>query len=97
MADDSELIVDKNGRVTTFVGKDGVHLARAITTKSAINLYLKTRIKPTRGVGIKKLLAIATQYTKNPYKISEMQKAIDELDTFINTLQSALPVTERKY
>lgn len=79
----------------TYSGPDAVDYFRARTLKSAIQMYVKSggQIIPTRGVGITKMLAMASEYTGNKYKRTEAVRAIDELSVWIATMQSAIPVT----
>ena len=89
---DSELHIDKNGKVSAYIGPDATQLFRAKATKMAISLHEKTGMIPTRGVTITKLFAIAGQYTGKKYKRGEHARAVADLTIWINTMASALPV-----
>jgi hypothetical protein len=80
---------------TSYSGPDAVAYFRARTLHSSISLYIKSggQIIPTRGVGITKMLAIATEFTGNKYKRTEAAKALEELNIWIATMRSALPIT----
>lgn len=78
---------------TTFAGKDAVNLFRAITLKSSMRLWQATGMIPTRGVGIKQMLAIAEEYTGKKYRRSQVEQAILDVDHWIGVMKSALPVT----
>lgn len=91
---DSELHIDKTGKVSAYIGPDATQLFRAKATKMAILLHQKTGMVPTRGVTITKLYAIAGQYTGKKYKRGEHAKAISDLSIWINTMVTALPVVE---
>lgn len=90
----SELQVDKTGKVSAYIGPDATQLFRAKATKMAISLHQKTGMIPTRGVTITKLFTIAGQYTGKKYKRGEHEKAISDLSIWINTMVTALPVVE---
>lgn len=90
--DDSYVVAGKHG--TTFVGADATKLYSVMALKSALGLYYKTKMKITRHVGIKGMLISAGQVTGKTYKTSqpEIMQAINDLDTWINNMKSALPV-----
>lgn len=77
----------------SFTGKDSVHLFRAITLKASLNLFAKTGMKPTRGVGGPQLRAIATEYTGQAYKRGEEAKAAEDVRVWIETMKAAMPIS----
>lgn len=79
---------------TSYVGSDATQLFRVNMLKSAIRLYVKTGIIPTRGMGIKKMLKAAEQYTGRKYKTSEANVAIEDLHHWVTCMVSALPIQE---
>lgn len=81
---------------TTFSGPDAVAYFRARSLRSAIQLYVKSGLIPTRGMGITKMLTLATEFSGVKYKRTEAQRAIDDLSIWIATMQSALPITSDK-
>lgn len=87
-------MVVRNGQVTTYVGRDAVSVVKALTLWSAIRLYVRSggRIIPTRGVGITKMLALATQFTGKKYKRSEAAQAADDVKKWADEMKAALPV-----
>jgi len=95
--DNSEIVLHKGGG-STIAGKDGVFFYRAIQLRTFMKLYRKTGLIPTRGVGAKQMLAIATEYTAKTYKNSpaQMDQAIEDLNTWIETMRAALPVTDNR-
>ena len=72
--------VDKHGSITV-TGSDGMDIFRMLTLKSSLSLYLKTGIKPTRGVGLRQMLDLATEFTGKKYKGSkpEGERALADL------------------
>jgi hypothetical protein len=96
--DDSEIIHTDGG--TTITGQDAMLYFKAAQLKGFIKLYMNTGMIPTRGVGIKSMLAQAAAITKTkkPYKTSkpEQQRALDELTTWCHTMKAALPITDKR-
>lgn len=93
--DDSHIVYSKSRReATSYVGKDATQLFRVNMLKVSIRLWVKTGMKPTRGVGIRKMLDMATQYTGRKYKTSEASEAIDDLHNWVQVMVSALPIEE---
>lgn len=82
------------GEATSYVGRDATELYRVNLLKISIRLWVKTGLKPTRGVGIRKMLAMAERYTGRKYKTSEASQAIDDLHNWVTTMVSALPIKE---
>jgi hypothetical protein len=90
---DSELHVSDN-RIVAYVGNDATQLFRVKMLRAAINLHAKTGMIPTRGVTITKMFRMAEQYTGQKYKRGEHTRVIADLEVWINTMLSALPVVE---
>lgn len=75
---------NKAGNAVAFNG-DAVQIYRAALCASSLKLFLATGIKPTRGVGLKQLLAIATEYTGNAYHgRKDGTRAIAELTAWVH-------------
>ena len=55
---DSYVKVDPRG-TTSYVGPDAANLARAILLQSALDMWAKTGMIPTRGINGKAMLAMA--------------------------------------
>lgn len=91
---DSSIRISASG--TTFSGPDAVAYFHALSLKSHIQMYVKSggQIIPTRGVGITKMLAIASEFTGVKYKRTQTAQALDDLSVWIATMQSALPITK---
>lgn len=84
-----------NGKCSSFVGSDAVNYVRAELLASSLKLYAATKIIPTRGVTISKMLAMATGYTGKAYKRGDAIKAADDVKKWANEMKAALPVVER--
>ena len=80
---------DAKGNARSFEG-EGVNVFRAALLASSLGLWLKTKIIPTRGVGITKMLAMAEGYTGKKYKRSETQTAIDDLNAWVQRRKQEL-------
>lgn len=93
--DNSHIVYSKGrGEAISYVGKDATQLFRVNMLKVSIRLWLKTGMKPTRGVGIKKMLEMASHYTGRKYKTSQAAEAIDDLHNWVSVMVSALPIEE---
>jgi hypothetical protein len=93
--EDSYIVYSKGRKeATSYIGRDATELFRVNMLKVSIRLWLKTGMKPTRGVGIKKMLGMATQYTGRSYKTSEAAQAVDDLHNWVTCMVSALPINE---
>lgn len=79
---------------TSYVGRDATELFRVNMIKVSIKLWMKTGMMPTRGVGIKKMLKMAEQYTGRKYKTSEAAYAVEDLHNWVSVMVSALPIKE---
>lgn len=95
MSDDSKIVVTK-GISTSYIGKDATHLFRVKMLRSSINLHMKTGMIPTRGVTITKMFKIAQEYTGQTYKRGEHERCIADLDVWISTMLSAMPIEHRE-
>jgi hypothetical protein len=87
---DSSITISSSG--TTFAGPDATHLFRAKMLASALGLYAKCGIIPTRGVTITKMLAMASTYSGKKYKRGDAAKAQADVAEWANTMLAALPV-----
>jgi hypothetical protein len=93
---DSYISISPSG--TTYSGPDAVRLQQAITLRSAIKMYVVSsgQIIPTRGMGITKMLALATTITGKTYKRSQATQAQADLHIWIETMKSALPIFQQE-
>ena len=80
-------------KCTSFVGSDAVNYVRAELLASSLKMYVSSggRIIPTRGVGITKMLQMATGYTGKKYKRTEASKAADDVKKWADEMKAALP------
>ena len=83
---------------TTYSGPDAIRLQQAITLRSAIKMYVMSsgQIIPTHGMGITKMLALATTITGKPYKRTQTAEAQADLHIWIETMKSALPIFQQE-
>ena len=92
MVEQSYLVANKEGVVTSYIGPDATHLFRVKMLRHALKGWLKFKMLPTRGVNMTKMLKMAEEYTGNKYKRTEVQYAIEDLDVWISTMVAAMPV-----
>lgn len=93
--EDSYVVYSKGRKeATSYVGRDATQLFRVNMLKVSIRLWCKTGMKPTRGVGIRKMLDMAYQYTGRRYKTSEAMEAVDDLHNWVTCMVSAMPIKE---
>ena len=88
----SYLQIEADGRVSSFVGPDAVALFHARALRAAIAAYMRFGLRPTRGVGPSRMLAMASGITGKPYRRGAYASAIADLTTWIAALESALPI-----
>ncbi len=88
---DTYVEYNANGDAVAFVGDDAVLILQAGYLKMHISLYQKCGVIPTRGYGIKRMLAAATSITKEPYKFTDLDAPIRDLGVWIAEMKSALP------
>lgn len=94
-AQPSSITYDKSGNAVTFSGPDAVELYRAGLLHMHIGLWIKTKMIPTRGVTITRMLAMASEFTGKRYTHKQAAQACADLDVWIKTMKAALPsVTE---
>lgn len=92
---DSHIVV-KDGKCQTFVGSDATNYVRAEMLASCLMMYYNSngRIIPTRGVGIKKMLAMATGYTGRKYSFKDAAYAAEDVKKWAAEMKAALPKIE---
>ena len=89
-------IETRNGNAVGFIGPDATNLFRAVMLRASIKLYAETGMKPTRGVGMRQMLDMASGYSGKLYKgKADLARAAADLDIWINAMKSALPTVER--
>ena len=62
-----------------FNGPAAVDVYRISLLASSIGIWAKTGMVPTRGLSITKMLKLASQYTRKPYKRTEALTAQADL------------------
>lgn len=100
-ADRSYIEVDEKGNAVGYIGPDATAFFQAKVVRSAINLWISTRMMVTRGASLSVLLQKTADITGKPrssYKKSEAgaAKARSDLDAWIMNMRTALPVVTRK-
>lgn len=92
MNDDSAIHYTSHGS-TMLTGPDGMAFFRATVLASALKLYAKTGICPTRGVGPKNMMAHATAITGKTFKARDYLGAAAAVTEWAQTMKAALPKT----
>ena len=87
--DDSKVIHHASG--TTFVGPDAISCMRAFALASALDLYAKAGILPSRNMSATKLLRAANQYTGKTYRYGEHAQAAADVRLWAREMRDALP------
>lgn len=95
--EDSHIQLKPSGAII-LTGNDAHELYRAMQIRSAIGLYMKTGMIPTRGVTITKLLRAAKQYTGKIYgrTPAAYAVAINDLTVWIDNMRTAIPTTDER-
>jgi hypothetical protein len=90
--DNSEIRVHKGGSISV-TGRDGMYFYRALHVKMALSMWIRTGLRPTRGVGPTQMLTLASEYTGKTYKRGQHQQALDDLQVWLDTMKAAIPFT----
>ena len=92
----SEIIITPTSIL--YSGPDAVNLYAVTALRTSLSLYLRTggRLRPHRGWTLRAALTTASRFTGQRYKASrpEAERAIADLQVWISTMRSALPITE---
>lgn len=80
----------KDGNAASFEGA-AVNIYRAAILASSIGLWIKTGIKPTRGIGITKMLEMAKGYTGQTYTRKRADIAVTDLNEWVQQRKAATP------
>ena len=91
MTEKAEIHYNPDGSLSALVGKDAVELMRVQSIIQGIKLHIKSGVMITRGMGITKLLALATIYTGKKYKRTEGEQAMQDLNVWFQTMKSSIP------
>lgn len=84
---------------TMFSGPDSVNLFRAVTLGSALKMYARCGMIPTRGMTITGLLQLASEYTGKNYGRGNREKAAlaaADVQVWVNAMRSAIPVVDMR-
>lgn len=92
MTEDSYITV-KDNTVTSFVGPDATYLFQAKCIVMSLRA-IKSGFRLTRGATPTRMFALASQYTGQKYKKGEYDRAMADLQVWISTMESALPLIE---
>jgi hypothetical protein len=93
MNDSSSIRISKNGAVAV-TGPDAILLYKALALRSALQLYAKTKIRPTRHIGPTDMLELAGEFSRRKYKRGAFAEAISDLTVWIDTMKAALPIID---
>lgn len=93
----NDTVTIKNGEYVSYDGPKAVDFFRVRMLHSSIGLYIKTdgQVIPTRGMGITKMLSMASQYTGKKYKLTQKQNALDDLALLIDQKRSELNIVSK--
>ncbi len=80
----------------SITGPDAMLYFKAAHLRSALRLFARTGIKPTRGVGGRQLMALATEITGKAYKARAYDQAVADLDVWLQTMRGALHVEDQR-
>lgn len=81
-----------DGSAASFEGAP-VNVYRAALLASSIGLWIETKIIPTRGVGITKMLKMAEGYTGKTYTRTLAWLAVKDLREWVEARKAATPST----
>jgi len=95
MSEANYLSVNKDGKISAYVGQEATRIPAAIALGMSIRLWVKTKIIPTEGFGIGKMLKMAKSFTGVVYKRSEADKAAEDLLEWAQARKNELPVEYR--
>ena len=93
MIEKAEIHYNPDGSLSALIGPDAIELMRVQSIIQGIKLHIKSggRMMITRGMGITKLLALATTYTGKKYKRTEGEQAMQDLNVWFQTMKSSIP------
>jgi hypothetical protein len=74
---------DAQGQATAFDGPDAIDVFRSFMLARSLKLWADTGIIPTRGVGPKRLLALASAITHQTYRCNATAARIAAADVLV--------------
>ena len=94
----SYVTLDSRGKISSYVGEDATRLAAAIILRSAIEMWRKSGIIPTRGMTIRRMLDRASHVTGKTYGpprgVRGASLAEQHLTLWIEAMRASMPVVE---
>lgn len=87
-----QITFHESGAVS-ITGRDAMTYYQAVQLHASMSLFVRTGLRPTRGVGGRAMLAMAGAITGKPYKARQYAAALTDLRVWISTMRAALPVT----
>jgi hypothetical protein len=91
---DSYIELDEKGNISAYVGPDATRYFQAKVLCMGLRAR-KSGIQLARNYTPKRLFKTATSFTNKPYKITEYDEAIKDLETWLRTMEAALPMVTR--
>ena len=82
-------------REGSFVGRGAVDVFRALTPASALRLWARTKIIPTRGVGIMAMLRMVREYAGHRYPRTAAMRAADAVEAWARDAAGGMQGCER--
>ena len=92
MTEQSYLVTNDRGDITTYIGPDATQLFRARMVRHGLIGWQKFKMKPSRGVTVTRMLDAASGYTGQKYTTKQVSQDIDDMDVWIKTMLTELPV-----
>ena len=89
MTTENKVTVSEGG--TMFAGPVAVDLYRAMMVKTALRLYVRTKLCMIRGVTGPKMVSIVSEYTGKVYKGKERYAvALADLEAYVETAKATM-------
>lgn len=76
---------------TTFAGRDAVSVFRAYTLATSLSMYAKTGLRPTRHVGPRDMMRLATEITGRKFKARDYEGAAAAVKEWASLMRSGIP------
>ena len=87
--DASEITHSDGGSM--YAGKDAVSVVRAYYLASALSLYAKCGIRPTRGVGPRDMMKMASELTGKKFAARDYSGAAAAVKEWASLMRSGIP------
>lgn len=91
---DSFVVVDKNGKIVSYIGEDATKVVQARVVAHGLEVYAKYKMKVNTMYTPMRMLATATSITGKKYKRGKKQYllAAADLTLWADTMMAAMPV-----